>query len=64
MPISPIIRETVESAMRGLLYRALSGAQGNVTKAARSIGTTRTSFCNLMKRYGIKVERRVPPPQK
>jgi transcriptional regulator of acetoin/glycerol metabolism len=51
-------REAVQSAKRAYLYRVLSEAGGNMTKAAALAGIHRTSFYDLLKRHGIKVENR------
>jgi transcriptional regulator of acetoin/glycerol metabolism len=56
---SPILRHAIADAIKGVLYRALSAAQGDVRLAAKNIGTSKTFFYTLMKRYGIKLERQV-----
>lgn len=58
------LKEAVDSAIRGVLYRALSGANGRVALAAKSVQCHRTEFYILMKRYGVTVERTARVVQK
>jgi two-component system response regulator AtoC len=46
-------RERVESLERSLLGDALSAAGGNQSEAARSLGLSRATFLDKLKRYGL-----------
>jgi DNA-binding NtrC family response regulator len=46
-----------ETAMQQRLTEALTSARGNVTEAARALGTGRVQFHRLMKRLGIDARR-------
>jgi two-component system response regulator AtoC len=47
------LRERVAEFERGLIARALGEAQGNQSRAARLLGTTRTTLIDKMKRFGL-----------
>jgi two-component system nitrogen regulation response regulator NtrX len=49
-------RATVEAFEREQVERALATAHGNISKAARSVGTPRRSFFALMRKHGIRSE--------
>jgi two-component system response regulator AtoC len=46
-------RERVESLERSLLGEALTAAGGNQSEAARSLGLSRATFLDKLKRYGL-----------
>jgi DNA-binding NtrC family response regulator len=46
-------REQVEGLERGLLGQALTAAGGNQSEAARSLGLSRATFLDKLKRYGL-----------
>jgi DNA-binding NtrC family response regulator len=46
-------RDRVESLERSLLTQALTAAAGNQSEAARSLGLSRVTFLDKLKRYGI-----------
>jgi DNA-binding NtrC family response regulator len=46
-------REQVEELERSLLTRALAGADGNQSEAARKLGLSRATFLDKLKRYGL-----------
>jgi DNA-binding NtrC family response regulator len=47
------LRERVMAFERSLIERALASAAGNQSQAARSLGTTRTTLIDKMKRFGL-----------
>ena len=53
----PRVLTTEELAMQQRLSDALAAARGNVTEAARALGTGRVQFHRLMKRLGIDASR-------
>lgn len=57
------LKEAIESAARGYLYRTLSETRGNVTKAAEIAGYSRTMFYPVLRRYGVIVGRMKPGPK-
>lgn len=57
------LREALESAARGYLYRTLSETRGNVTKAARIAGYSRQMFYKVLRRYDVIVGGMRPNPQ-
>ena len=53
----PRVLTAEETAMQQRLAEALTAARGNVTEAARALGTGRVQFHRLMKRLGIDARR-------
>lgn len=49
--------EHKEQSAREYLARVLHECEGNVSRAARMAGVHRTAFYQLLKRYGVKIER-------
>ena len=54
------LKEALESAARGYLYRTLSETRGNITKAAKHAGYSRQMFYKVLHRYGVIVGRMRP----
>lgn len=52
------LKEVADAAVKGELIRALAGTNGRVPMAATNLGVGRTQMYDLMRRYGIKIERR------
>ncbi len=50
---APSLREQVEAFERGVIARALSGASGNQSEAARRLGTSRVTLIDKIKKYGL-----------
>jgi len=57
-PDSLPLRDTVETAAREAVERALAETDGNVGKAAAALGILRTSLYRMMKRYGMPTSSR------
>jgi DNA-binding NtrC family response regulator len=53
-----LLEQAADEARKALLYRELSAMNGQVGRVAQRLGTNRTYCYALMKRYGIKLERR------
>ncbi|MEZ4367018.1 MAG: sigma-54 dependent transcriptional regulator [Kofleriaceae bacterium] len=53
----PSLREQVEAFERGLIARALEGAGGNQSEAARRAGVSRVTLIDKMKKYGLGAKR-------
>jgi len=49
----PSLREQVEAFERGVIVRALAGAGGNQSEAARRLGTSRVTLIDKLKKYGL-----------
>jgi DNA-binding NtrC family response regulator len=49
----PSLREQVEAFERGLITRALEGAAGNQSKTARTLGVSRVTLIDKLKKYGL-----------
>jgi DNA-binding NtrC family response regulator len=47
------LKEAMDSAMRGYLYRLISETRGNGAKAAKIAGVGKPSFYRILRRYGI-----------
>jgi hypothetical protein len=47
------LKEAIDSAVRGYLYRVLSDARGNAARAARVAGVSKQNFYRVLRRYGI-----------
>ena len=58
--IAPTLRDAKRAAVatfeREQVANALAAAQGNISRAARSVGSPRRSFFALMRKYGISPE--------
>jgi two-component system, NtrC family, response regulator AtoC len=48
------LREQVEAFERGVIARALGGAGGNQSEAARRLGTSRVTLIDKIKKYGLQ----------
>jgi DNA-binding NtrC family response regulator len=55
-PSAGPFREQVENLERRLLTQALAAAAGNQSEAARSLGLSRATFLDKLKRHGIAAE--------
>ena len=53
-----LLRKAIDDACKAVLIRCLSVTNGNVALAAKNAGINRTYLYELMRRYGLKVERR------
>jgi transcriptional regulator of acetoin/glycerol metabolism len=53
-----LLEQAADEARKALLYRELAAMNGQVGRVAQRLGTNRTYCYALMKRYGIKLERR------
>ena len=51
------LKEVADAAVKGELMRALAATSGDVPKAALNLGVGRTQMYDLLKRYGIAIER-------
>ncbi|HUJ59196.1 MAG TPA: sigma-54 dependent transcriptional regulator [Kofleriaceae bacterium] len=49
----PSLKEQVEAFERGLVSRALEGAGGNQSEAARRLGVSRVTLIDKLKKYGL-----------
>jgi len=49
----PSLREQVEAFERGVIARALDGAAGNQSEAARRLGVSRVTLIDKLKKYGL-----------
>ena len=52
-----MLQQAADEARRACLYRALAATNGDVARAARNLGTNRTYCYQLLKRFGIRIER-------
>jgi DNA-binding NtrC family response regulator len=48
------LREQVEAFERAVITRALLGAGGNQSEAARRLGTSRVTLIDKIKKYGLQ----------
>jgi two-component system response regulator AtoC len=51
--LGPSLREQVEAFERNLVARALEGAGGNQSEAARRLGTSRPTLVDKLRKYGL-----------
>jgi two-component system, NtrC family, response regulator AtoC len=51
--LGPSLREQVEAFERNLVMRALDGAGGNQSEAARRLGTSRPTLVDKLRKYGL-----------
>jgi two-component system, NtrC family, response regulator AtoC len=51
--LGPSLREQVEAFERNLVMRALEGAGGNQSEAARRLGTSRPTLVDKLRKYGL-----------
>lgn len=58
------LREAIHSTAQGYLYRLLGECRGNVTKAAKIAGYSRTKFYCVLRRYGVIAGRMERPASK
>lgn len=54
LPDGPSLREQVEAFERNLILRALTGARGNQSEAARRLGMSRPTLIDKIKKYGLQ----------
>jgi len=53
-----LLEQAADDARKALLYRELAAMNGQVGRVAQRLGTNRTYCYQLMKRFGIKLEKR------
>jgi transcriptional regulator of acetoin/glycerol metabolism len=53
-----IRQKAVRKVEKNFILKALENNQWNVTQAAQNVGLQRSNFHNLMKKYGITLQRR------
>lgn len=62
MPTSARLRQVIEDAIRGEIYRQLAATNGRVAPAAKNLGYHRSALYNLIKRLGMGKKAASPAP--
>lgn len=64
MKADGVMAKYLASAQVAVVKVALQKTEGNVSKAAKNVGVSRTTFYEIMKRHGIRAMDYWPPDRK